>query len=299
MMPQQPYYQLPPAYPPQQPAPPSVYAPYGGPGYPPQSAAPIDPYSSGGLSPPIEPLPPSLGPTDMGPPSVESEKITGPPPMKPPKKIASGKSKSTGKNSSSKSSCSPLIKVLPFGAGQFCQGSTFKGVLFAGVQVGALYFYKQNSDAAANFSGQLDELKATRSAERETIPEDEQEEYDATTAQKEQDAQGVIKTANDNAQMSLIMFVGAWGVGVVDATLFAPTPKKAKKKMRFSLLLPDQGHDETTLALLNPISLHNLEGKTNLDWYLGVSQTESKKWDTIRSATGPSSNIKLGLAWNL
>jgi hypothetical protein len=256
--PQQPYPQQP--YTPYGPQPysqpPSVYNPYSG--YQAPQAPVTDPY---GTAPPPDPLGPGIPPIEPS----GKEQITGPPPMRPPSEKNSDR-KSSGAKTASKD-CSTFIKLLPFGAGQFCQGSTFKGVLYAGAQLGGLYFYKQNSDAASKYQADLDSLVAERAADRSNVSSSETEAYDAETAQKQTDGEAAISKAQDNAQMSMMVFAGAWGISVIDAVFFAPKPVKTKKKLKLSLF--ESPHKTLIAQLTVPWQIDTLEQPTSLS--LGLS----------------------------
>jgi hypothetical protein len=126
-----------------------------------------------------------------------------------------------------------MIRLLPFGAGQFCNGSTLKGAAFLGGQVGSLYFYRTNSTAAASVKQKLDVYLQGRVIERDETTEDLSE-FDAETISQEKKANDTIEKANQNAQFSMVSFVGLWGIGVLDAYINKPvkTNKKKSKKPR-------------------------------------------------------------------
>lgn len=296
---QNPYsqYQQPPMYaqPPmpyiQQPPPPSVYSPYSA-GYPPMQPA-YDPYG-GYMAPPPEPMPTVGEAPPLPPPVVDAPRKTlAPPPMKPPGNFQKTSGKKSGSSKGSNRQCSLLINLLPLGAGQFCQGNAFKGVLFAGAQVGALYFYKLNTDAATKTQASLQKLEADRATEREQTDPAEQEEFDAVTAKKSKEGNTAIDKADQNATLSLSLFAGAWAVGIIDATMFPAKSKKTIKKAKLSLLLPSPMNSHATLALINPVSMMNSSKFDSMDWHVGLSQAPETSLEYLNTS------IKLGVTWEL
>jgi hypothetical protein len=159
--------------------------------------------------------------------------------MPPPPILAPvGGSKTKSKSSSTGSDCSALIKLMPLGAGQYCQGRTGKGTLLLAVEVGALYFYKSNSDAAASYQSKLNGILAEREAARTEVAESDLETYDAETAAKQSQGNAVINQAKQNAQYSMIAFVATWGYGAYDAMSYKGTSKSSKgsKKRRSRII---------------------------------------------------------------
>jgi hypothetical protein len=289
----QPYYVPPQPYYPQ--PPPSVYQPYS-----PPPPAYGDPYG-GFISPPPESAPALPPPSSTSEPHFEEAEAAPPPSFKPPSDFGSGGGKKRSSKSAKKSSgsqCGLLIKLLPLGAGQFCQGSTFKGLLFAGAQIGGVYFYKANNDAAVKYQGQLDKLIEEREAERDSVPAADRKTYDQETDQKEQEGNEAITQANQNANMSLAVAGGAWAIGVIDAVAFGPTPKKSKKKARLSLFLPKDQKPGMIFALkTNWSSLYDEDhvAAYGIETYAGIGLNDSP---TEYKATTKAS-IRLGLSMDL
>ncbi len=209
-------------------APPNPYA------YPPTPApyapAPMaDPYG-GYLGPPPEAsvVDPGVAPLADGP--GASGGGLPPPPISPTDSSQKAKSKNVAQDK-----CG-MIRLLPFGAGQFCNGSTLKGAAFLGGQVASLYFYRTNSTSAVSVKKKLDAYLQERVIARDETTED-QSEFDAETIQKEKETNDTIAKANQNAQFSMVSFVGLWGIGVLDAYINKPvtTNKKKTKKPRITL----------------------------------------------------------------
>jgi hypothetical protein len=123
-----------------------------------------------------------------------------------------------------------MIRLLPFGAGQFCNGSTLKGAAFLGGQVASLYFYRTNSTAAVSVKQKRDVYLEGRIILRDETTEDLSE-FDAETISQEKKANDTIDKANQNAQFSMVSFVGLWGIGVLDAYINKPV-KANKKKVK-------------------------------------------------------------------
>jgi hypothetical protein len=191
-------------------------------------SAPVDPYG-GYLGPPPE------APTTTPPPAVDpgpsvSERASGgmpPPPILPPPASSKG---STKRTIAKTEKCSTLVKILPFGFGQFCKGSTAKGLFFLGSEAGALYFYKSNSDAATSYQSRLNQILTERDAARADVPAEEQEAFDSETAAKETQGKAAINKAKQNAQYSMLAFVGLWGAGAFDALTSPDSSPSGKSK---------------------------------------------------------------------
>lgn len=194
----------------------------------PAYSAPADPYG-GYLGPPPE-TPATAAPPAVDPVPSVSEKSSGgmpPPPILPP---PSSSKRPTKRAIAAKESCSTLVKILPFGFGQFCKGSTAKGLFFLGSEAGALYFYKSNTDAATSYQSRLNQILAERDAARADIPAEEQEDFDMETSAKESQGKAAINKAKQNAQYSMLAFVGLWGAGVVDAMTSPDASSSGKSK---------------------------------------------------------------------
>jgi hypothetical protein len=259
VMPQPGYAPPPPGYaapPPYAPSPYPVYPqyapmqPYGAPMYP------VAPY--GGYMPPPNPYayppptppPPAYAPSGpvvdpyggyLGPPPEASLGTPAPEPLldgpapsgggMPPPPILPGEGKpKVSRTRVARDKCG-MIRLLPFGAGQFCNGSTLKGLFFLGAQATSLYFYRVNSVALASSKSKLNAYLADRASEREDTTED-LEEFDQMTLDREKSGNLAIDKANQNAQYSMVSFVGLWGLGVLDAYINKPSDKPKKKRRK-------------------------------------------------------------------
>jgi PEGA domain len=322
--PQQPAY---PAYaPPQQPAyapqqpyqqpayggygqPPNPYAPPPSP-YQPYVAAPVaDPYG-GYLGPPPE----SASSAAPPPPNIDSPSSSSGSGMPPPPRFGSSagaSKKGSKKESKSKSEgCSAFIRILPFGAGQFCYGSTIKGIFFLGSEVASLYFYNVNTTAATKYQATLDSINAEREAARPSVAQADQEAFDAETETKNSEGKATIAKTKQQAQYSALIFGGLWVGGVVDAFVNdfpgSSSAKKSKGRSRgnrprilhsFNLdlrkapmgtLAMDLPYDSSTLA--HPFFDDSYEAA---NYFLGYTPTvDSRSKNLVHSLT-------LGMAWEL
>lgn len=231
-------YPVYPQYPPMQPygAPMYQAPPYGGYmappnpyAYPPPPAyapAPmVDPYG-GYLGPPPEaPNESSAAPISDGPQSTNGG--MPPPPILPPESV---EKPSLVKTSQDKCGA---IRLLPFGAGQFCNGSTLKGAVFLGAEAASLFFYQANSKAAASHKKKLETYLAAQEAKKADITEEtELLEHDKDTERTKKSGEDAISKANQNAQYSMVSFIGLWGIGVADAYINKPSPKSKKKSRK-------------------------------------------------------------------
>jgi hypothetical protein len=298
MYPQQPMYPMYPAYP-QQPVyqqPMYQAPPYGGYAAPPPQygAMPAaDPYG-GYLGPPPE------APISSAPPYVDvapSAKDSGMPP--PPILPGEVPSRNNAKASKSASEKCGFLNILPFGSGQFCNGSTMKGVFFLGAEIGALYFYKSNNDAAATYQSKLNSILAERETARADVPADEQVAYDAETADKEAQGKATIAKAKQNAQYSMFAFVGLWGVGAIDASFNAPSakiPKKSKRKsprIMHSYNLDLEKAPMGTWAMSMPYETTWDSSLVSQDYMVGYTPTLDKNGSQLQHS------LTLGMIWEL
>jgi hypothetical protein len=182
-------------------APPPVY--YTPPPPPPPPPPPADPgyntYASGGGY--GEPPPPD--PAGPGP--------------------APGEGASGGRSESGKSM---LVTLLPFGAGQFQNKSYILGLAFAGAEAGALfYWYSSNKladDTVAETNTYIQQRKGAN-GDQQLSQEDL-----AFVAQRKK----FVDDQRKKAQLGLVGFGGIWAVGVVQAMLYEPPPKKKSPKRR-------------------------------------------------------------------
>lgn len=127
-------------------------------------------------------------------------------------------------------SVSPVMYILPFGIGQFANGSPVLGSVFALVQLGAGAFgASQYSAAKANFD-ETDQYIVDRNAEFDTLTsEPEQTAHSDATAEevdKRRSARdGMVQQANIGFGIAL----GAYLWSVVEAFM---NPKKGRRKKK-------------------------------------------------------------------
>ncbi len=261
-------------------------------------SAPADPYG-GYLGPPPE-SPTAISPPAVDPgPTVAEKSSSGmpPPPILPP-----SSSSGSGKRSVTKAeSCSTLVKILPFGFGQFCKGSTAKGLFFLGSEAGALYFYKSNTDAATSFQSRLNQILAEREAARADIPADEQEAFDIETSAKESQGKAAINKARQNAQYSMLAFVGLWGAGVFDAMTSpdASSSGKSKKGKRSKPRIMHSYHLDLdtaplgTVAMDWPIETRFSASHLDSEFLLGYTPIQNPRHGRMMHA------LTMGVTWDL
>lgn len=199
------------------PPPPQYYAPpppqYYAPPLPPPP--PADPYGGGGYvepgAPPVEAAPDPAAPA------------AGP----------AGDKGGSGNNL--------FISLLPFGAGQFQNGSTFLGVFFLGAEGAGIYYYMTKTKEADAFA-----------AAANTYIKDNCQTEDADTdacAKYQTDSQTYVNGVRGKAQMGLYAFLGLWVAGAAESIINEPAPEtksKSKKKKRryggFSYTPTPEGH---------------------------------------------------------
>lgn len=253
MYPASPYggYMPPPnpyAYPPT--PPPSTYSP----------APMADPYG-GYLGPPPEAsiVEPSAAPMADGP--ASSGGGMPPPPILPPSKSSPAKPKTAAHDK-----CG-FIRILPFGAGQFCSGSNLKGAAFLGGQIAALYFYRANSTVAASSTQKLNNYIASRAVERQTTSDD-LDLFDNETNTTVNEAKKRIGAAKQNATYSIASFAGLWGLGVVDAYINKPGAAKKKKSKKPRIMYSYDLDIDTAPLGTWAISIPNSSIQEQLDPFL-------------------------------
>jgi hypothetical protein len=188
------YYAPPPQY---YAPPPQYYAP------PPPPPPPADPYAGGGYA----------GDPGGGPPVDNAQDPAGPAPAG---DGSGGDGGSSGNNL--------FISLLPFGAGQFQNGSIVLGLFFLGAEGAAIYYYMSKSKEA-------DEFAATANT---YIKENcQSEDSDEETCQKFQaDSTAYVSDLRKKSQMGIAGFVGLWVVGAAEAIINEPKPEPATKKKK-------------------------------------------------------------------
>ena len=233
----QPYPQYPSApgygaYPGYAPGYPPGYAPgYPAPGYQvPQYQAPSPYYYYPQQPPaivapaPVEPVaPPSVAEAPL--PSVaEAPSQSGPPPVEElAPAVGATKKASSGRN--------PVIKYLPFGAGQYQNGNYVLGGAFTAAQAGALVLYITNSSNAASAQTNYNKAIAARDDAVNNGDRDGEAYYEDQANQ--QKAYGT--TSDQNATLCLLGFGAAWVASTVEASINAPSgkgPKKSRSRRR-------------------------------------------------------------------
>lgn len=255
--PAQPYYPSPYAYPP----------PYGYPAMPYQQqpvypVAPYQPpyqapYSSPAMPPPATTIPsvdPAPGYDNSG-----SEEFLPPTRTKKRKNPSPSRRPSSSKKSSSSSQGGSLfIAILPFGAGQFQNGSFFLGSAFAAGEIGALawwYTNKQDADAAITEFESYKQSGAT----------------DAEKADYSKQVEAYVAEKRQNQNIGLIGFGGLYVIGVGEAIINAPEPpkKKTRKSPRYSFTPTsvDRSHD---VVAVKPTTVYTLK----VGWLPEISQPE-------------------------
>ncbi len=219
-----------------------------------------------------------------------------PPPRLPPSVTASGGNR---KAATTSDGCSAIIKILPFGAGQFCNGSTLKGLIFLGGEGAALFMYKNNSDAAVSYQSKLNQIMAERDAERANVDSADQEAYDEETAQKEKQGKDVIARAKQNATYSIASFAGMYALGVIDAFVNEPAPKSKTKKNKKRNNRPRIIHsynldlDKAPLGTYALSLQQEVRGSEDLDIIFGYTPTRQPTSDRMLHA------LALGFSWEL
>jgi len=261
-------------------APPNPYAYAPPPPMPPYGGAPAaaDPYG-GYLGPPIE------SSADSGSPPLADGPVSSDDGM-PPAPIVAGNPKSAAKATAPVDKCG-AIRLLPFGAGQFCNGSTLKGVVFLGGEVAALYFYRSNAAAAEAYQKKLNAILAQRAIDKEPLT-DEAEilDFDNETQKKKDQGTAAIEKAKQNSQYSLVSFVGLWGLGVLDAYINKPQPKTKKRgtrpRINYSMDLDLDVAPLGTWAVTMPQTLGSEQNIIEADYLFGYTPIRDRQSDELR-----------------
>jgi hypothetical protein len=188
--------------------------------------------------------------------------------------------------------------LLPFGAGQFYNGSFMLGLLFAGAEAGGIYVYmsktKSANDAAAATNAYIAANK-----DNSVIQDDEEErlKYEKFIADSKKYVEGERKSAT----MGMIAFGALWGIGVVESILNGKPKKKKKKKKRkyspFGLYGPAED-DQYYSLLADPPENRSLYA---VDWQMGVVPTYDGQDLTVSAPSSPTPGaeiepaVKLGI----
>jgi len=216
----------------------------------------------------------------------------------PPPAILPGETATAKKSASAKEDKCGAIRLLPFGAGQFCNGSTLKGGVFLGAELASLYFYKANADAAAKYQKTLQTYISNRSIERDKITDEtELADFDSTTDTKKKEGEAAIDKARQNSQFSIVSFVGIWGAGVIDAYINVPKPKSKKSgkktKIMYSYDLDLDTAPLGTWALSMP-AVQSREGDLlNADYHLGYTPVIDRNSNSLIHALTMSLTVDL------
>lgn len=174
------------------------------------------------MAPPVEAMAaPSIGEAPL--PSVaEAPAQSGPPPAE---ELVPrvGRAKKT-----SASAQNPLIKFLPFGAGQYQNKNYILGGAFTAAQGGALVLYFMNSSSSAKAQTNFAQAIANRDAVTDSTSADYSF-YDQQA--NEQATYG--KKSDQNATLCLIGFFATWATSTIEAAIDAPSASgKGHKKTR-------------------------------------------------------------------
>lgn len=183
--------------------------------YYPQQAAP--PQMSAPIAPPMDLIPPQSASEAPLPSVAEAPSQSGAPPTEELVPRVSSTKRSAARNSN------PLIKFLPFGAGQYQNGNYLLGGAFTAAQGGALILYFMNSSNATTANAAAGQAIAARDASGAT--QDDIDYYDQqATAQL-----AYAKSSDDNATLCLLGFGAAWAASSIEAAINAPSGKSRKK----------------------------------------------------------------------
>ncbi len=264
-------------------APPPPVAPYGG------APAAADPYG-GYLGPPIE------SSADSGSPPLADGPTSSDDGM-PPAPIVASNPKSGAKATAPVDNCG-AIRLLPFGAGQFCNGSTLKGVVFLGGEVAALYFYRSNAAAAEAYQKKLNAILAQRAVDKEPLTDEaEIQAFDDETQKKRDQGNAAIEKAKQNSQYSMVSFVGLWGLGVLDAYINKPKPKTKKgsnrPRINYSMDLDLDVAPLGTWAITMPQTLGSQQNIIEADYLFGYTPIRDQQSDELRHSLTLGVKIQL------
>lgn len=219
--PSYPQYQAPPTYVPYNPGYPS-YPSQPAPYYyypqavtPPVVAAPIAPPMESVVTPPL---------SDAALPSVaeaptQTAQLPEPDELVP--RVAAPRKKT-------RSAPNPVIKFLPFGAGQYQRGSYMLGGLFTAAQGGALILYAMNSSNAAAAASNYAKAAASYEEAIQSNDNDAIDHYESEMTKQKTYGQ----SSDQNATLCLIGFAAAWAASTIEASINVPTKKSKKRKSR-------------------------------------------------------------------
>lgn len=175
-------------------------------------------------------------------PAFESESFAAPK-----KAAAGGKAKKKGKKKKAAAASGAkggadysFTSFLPFGVGQFAQGKTVVGAVFAASQAGMLFLHldrkKQidlsNSDATQT----INEVQASgQPADQETL--------DYLTANE-----NYVKKTQQEANLALFGFLGLYALGVVDAIFDPLNMRTATMTKEEQMKMVEESHKKTKVG---------------------------------------------------
>ena len=177
---------------------------------PPPPPAPVDPYAGaayaggGGYAAPVDPGFQEPPPLETGPNSGGAERP----------------------DSESGGDSNTLITILPFGAGQFQNGATMLGIGFLVGQLGALYYWNSKNSVAESTAAETNKITGT--ADTSQMSDEEQAQFATFVAERI----AYVEDQRSKAQLGLFGFLGLWGLGVIEAMVNEPAPKKNKVRKR-------------------------------------------------------------------
>lgn len=259
-------------------APPPGYGATPGYGAPPGYAAPTPAYGYGYAQPPpvYYAPPPQTYYTPPPPPPPPGDPYGGayqdPAGVADPAGAAAdpaGAETSSGK-SSKKNEPSTLMLMGPLGLGQFMTDRPLFGLLFLGAEIGGLYYWKMQTDAATATANETTAYLQANCASSEGAPLSAEQSEKCNTFRNER--QAYVDGLNSQAMMGIGAFGVLWAGGALEALMYDPpkAKKKKKKKTRYGGFSETSGKSPAFALLDEPPENQGERLPADFRWDMGV-----------------------------
>ena len=179
-----------------------------------------------------------------------------------------------------KSSSGIFVRLLPFGVGQFANGSPLLGTVFAASEIGALVFWWQNNQAATTAANDTNKILQERKIAEEALPEADREQWRKDSEAFQLARKTYVQQTHQQSLIGLAVFGGLWAAGAIEAIVNEPAPapkKRSRRRSGFSLLPQGDGSLVATL-----------EGTSAV-------QENATTWSAWTNLSGPEQQLGLGI----
>ncbi len=176
------------------------------------------------------------------------------------------------------------MRLLPFGVGQFVNGSPLLGTVFAAGEIGALVFWWQNNQAATTAANDTNKILQERKIQEEALPEADREQWRKDSEEFQLARKAYVEKTHQQGIIGLVAFGGLWAAGAIEAIVNEPAPapkKRSRRRSGFSLIPTADG------ALVA-----SLEGKAAV---LESSPTSDATWSAWTQVNSEKQELGVGI----